>query len=200
MTSGQSLPAAYFVDIYARDTDPWQFASSAYEMEKYRTTLAALPKDRYRYGFEVGCSIGVLTRQLAARCEGLLAVDVSDIALSAARQRCRDLPAVQFEKMAVPDQVPDSSFDLIVVSEVAYYWSMADLNRMMGWLQLHLLPAGHLVFVHWIGETDYPVSGDAVHDRLLADRSFVCLSDKKYEKYRLSVARKAETSLRAKHW
>ena len=70
-----SLPSAYFEAIYQADADPWRFATSDYEREKYAATLAALPLQAYRSGFEVGCSIGVLTSQLARRCDRLLAVD-----------------------------------------------------------------------------------------------------------------------------
>ena len=61
----RSLPTAYFDRKYAFDPDPWGFATSAYEADKYRATLAALPRARYRRALEVGCSIGVLTERLA---------------------------------------------------------------------------------------------------------------------------------------
>ena len=34
-----SLPAGYFEAIYRRIADPWRFASSDYEREKYAATL-----------------------------------------------------------------------------------------------------------------------------------------------------------------
>ena len=33
-----SIPADYFNTLYARDPDPWQFATSPYEAEKYAAT------------------------------------------------------------------------------------------------------------------------------------------------------------------
>ena len=60
---------------------------------------------RFRRVFEIGCSIGVLTRQLAPRCDGLLAVDVADAALRQAEERCEDQPWVEFANMAVPRAV-----------------------------------------------------------------------------------------------
>ncbi|MFC7609312.1 SAM-dependent methyltransferase [Teichococcus aestuarii] len=64
-----SLPAAYFEALYAADPDPWRFRDSAYEAGKYAATLAALERPRYGRVLEVGCSIGVLTKQLAGRCD-----------------------------------------------------------------------------------------------------------------------------------
>ena len=60
-----SLPQSYFDRIYQQNPDPWNFETSPYEAEKYRRTLAALPRKRYMRALEIGCSIGVLTSQLA---------------------------------------------------------------------------------------------------------------------------------------
>ena len=64
-----SHDAEHFRRLYARSADPWAFRTSAYEKEKYRQTIAALGERRFRSGFEPGCSIGVLTRMLAERCD-----------------------------------------------------------------------------------------------------------------------------------
>jgi hypothetical protein len=42
----RTLGPAYFDNVYAADSDPWKFASSAYERDKYAATLAAFPKPR----------------------------------------------------------------------------------------------------------------------------------------------------------
>ena len=61
----ETMTPAYFDQLYAVDDDPWQLATSDYEQAKYARTLAALPRSRYGSALEVGCSIGVLTTQLA---------------------------------------------------------------------------------------------------------------------------------------
>jgi hypothetical protein len=67
--------------------------------------------------------------------------------------------------MQVPEEIPDQSFDLIVVSEVGYYWSMADLRRSRNFIIDRLAPGGHLMLVHFTVEVEnYPISGDAVHE------------------------------------
>ena len=82
-----------------RNLDPWKFATSAYERGKYTLTLNAMPNSRYRSALEVGCSIGVLTRSLASRCDAVVAIDAAQTALVEARRRCADLPGVRFEHM-----------------------------------------------------------------------------------------------------
>ncbi|MFN8540419.1 MAG: SAM-dependent methyltransferase [Thermomicrobiales bacterium] len=154
--------------MYADSADPWRFESSEYERQKYAATLAALPRTRYENALEIGCSIGVLTAQLAPRCDALLAVDVVDLALERARRRCRAWPHVEFRKMHLPAEYPAGSFDLVVLSEVGYYWSERDLalarERIIG----GLAPGGHLLLVHWTQPSpDYPLTGDRVHQKFL---------------------------------
>lgn len=162
---GRSLPPTYFDRMYSESDDPWGFETRPYETEKYRATLAALPRDTYRSAFEIGCSIGVLTEDLAARCGSLLSVDVSERALKRARERCSHLPHVQFENMQVPGEFPEQSFDLILVSEVGYYWSHIDLLGAHLRIVEHLHPGGQVLLVHWTPFVDdYPLTGDEVHD------------------------------------
>ena len=85
LSASGSLAPEYFERLYAQSADPWDFEASPYEAAKYAATLAALPRPRYANAFELGCSIGVLTRALAPRCERLLATDVSEAALAQAR-------------------------------------------------------------------------------------------------------------------
>lgn len=158
--AGTSLPPRYFDDLYARDADPWQFETSAYETAKYDVTLATLPVERFASALEIGCSIGVLTARLAPRCDELLALDVSEQALDQARQRCREMSHVQFEKGRVPQDWRDGRFDLIMLSEVLYYLDRDDLDRLATRVGLSLVSGGAIMMVHWLGETDYPLSGD----------------------------------------
>lgn len=163
-----SLPPRYFEDVYGANDDPWGFATSPYEREKYATSVAALPKERYRSGFEIGCSIGVLSRLLAARCDALLSVDVVESVLEQARERCQDLPQVRFARMVVPEEFPDDTFDLVVLSEVGYYWSREALQDAKARIAGSLEPGGHLLLVHWTPFVhDYPLTGDQVHKAFL---------------------------------
>lgn len=184
-----SLPSAYFAALYQASADPWQFATSDYEREKYAATLAALPSQAYRSGFEVGCSIGVLTSQLARRCGRLLAVDSVAAALSQARTRCMGYPGLRFQLMEVPKQLPDGSFDLLVLSEVVYYWSVVDLKRLAAFAMQAVEPGGDIVLVHWTGETDYPLTGDEAA-QLFIDATASCtriVRQDRTELYRIDV-------------
>jgi cyclopropane fatty-acyl-phospholipid synthase-like methyltransferase len=155
----ETLPPGYFEALYQADPDPWRFATSTYEQEKYAATLAALPDRRFASGLEIGCSIGILTRLLASRCDHLLAIDVSDAALSQARQTCANLP-VTFQNRRIPAEWPSETFDLIVLSEVLYYLTAEDVRRTAELARSALQKSGLVVMVHFLGETDYPLTGE----------------------------------------
>lgn len=185
----RSLDAAYFSAIYARSDDPWEFATSDYEREKYAATLAALPDSTYRRALEIGCSIGVLTARLAQRCDALLATDIDPRALGLARERCANLANVRFERGAFPHDVQPGPFDLVVVSEVAYYWSASDLATARDRI-VEIAPGGIVLLVHFTPEvTEYVRMGDAVHATFLADARFEHVRGTRAARYRLDVLR-----------
>jgi len=184
----ESLPPRYFSRIYDRKADPWGFSSSEYEREKYDITLASLPREQYEAGLEVGCSIGVLTARLAERAASLLGVDVTERALQQARERCAGFPWVRFERLQVPQEMPHGRFDLIVVSEVAYYWERADLEMAADRIAGCQMAGGHLVLVHLTEAVrDYPLTGDEVHDYWTRRPEWVTVHAERHERFRLDV-------------
>jgi SAM-dependent methyltransferase len=190
-----SLPPAYFDDVYRASEDPWSFETSEYERRKYEATLAALPEQRYTSAFEIGCSIGILTRQLADRCDQLLAVDASELPLKKARQWLANQPNVRLELMAIPAAFPNGPFDLILVSEVGYYLSEDDLATARQSMIDTLKTGGDLLLVHWTPFVpDYPLTGDAVHEFFLqaatADGPLEHRLGQRADTYRLDLFRK----------
>lgn len=160
MRRPSTLDAAYFEGLYRADDDPWDFGSSAYERAKYARTLEALGEEPFARALEVGCSIGVLTARLAERCGSLEATDLSPTALKAAEHRCAGLKNVAFTLAPFPIFVPKGPFDLILLSEVLYYFEHRDLERFAGEVRRAAAPGARVLLVHWTGETDYPLSAD----------------------------------------
>lgn len=162
---GSSLEAAYFDALYAKRADPWRLATRWYETRKRSITTASLPLPRYERGLEIGCSIGMLTLDLAPRCDTLLAVDLAAGALDTARLRLREHPHVSFARLDASITFPAGRFDLIVVSEVGYYLSRRDLITLFDSIESHLEPGGTVLLCHWRHPvTDYPLTGDEVHE------------------------------------
>jgi SAM-dependent methyltransferase len=151
--------------LYEESTDPWGLETSEYERRKYALTLAALPRERYRSAYEPGCSIGVLTQLLAARCDALLASDLIARAVEAARTRVAGLAHVRVEQLDTPVQWPEGSFDLIVLSELAYFLppaGVAELGRRVG---ASASAGATIVAVHWRGAIDeWALPAEQAHD------------------------------------
>ncbi len=193
MRKTASLDGDYFDGLYRADPDPWGFTTRPYEAAKYDDTLAALGDERAARGLEVGCSIGVLTRRLAARCDRLVATDVSPLALREARRRCADLPSVEFRQVRRPVESFRGIFDLIVLSEVVYYWDDTDLKRVANAMAAAIAARGRVLLVHWLGETDYPKSADDAVEALRAHLAGVIDIERqdRREAYRLDLWRRA---------
>ena len=158
--TGSSLDAAYFDGIFESDDDPWDLATSGYEAAKFDHTRSVLADRQYLRALEVGCAHGVLTAQLTSLCNTLFAIDISAKALGRAYDRLGDRPGLSLQRMAFPQEAPDGPFDLIVLSEVAYYWGVDDLGRAAAWMLENVTAGGRTILVHYVGETDYPHSGD----------------------------------------
>lgn len=171
-----SLPASYFDQMYAEAEDPWGFGSRWYEQRKYSLTLAALPRERFRRGFEPGCSIGILTEHLADRCDSLFATDVASAAVEATARRVAGRSHVVVEQFGVPREWPAGQFDLIMISEIGYYLSVEDLGVLVWQACQSLAEDGVIVAVHWRHQVeDYPLTGDEVHEAFEADDGLTTL-------------------------
>ena len=153
-----------FEELYRAHPDPWEFATSFYETRRYEITIAALPRPRFRRAFEPACANGELTRRLAERCDLVLALDCSETAVARARARCARAPGVTVRAGELPRDWPDGGFDLIVFSELGYYFDPQELAGLRRAAVGSLDPGGHLIAVHWLGESpDHLLSGDHVH-------------------------------------
>jgi cyclopropane fatty-acyl-phospholipid synthase-like methyltransferase len=164
-----STDRQYFRNMYAANDDPWNFETSSYERRKYALTLDALTRECYQSAFEPGCSIGVLSELLAPRCERLLVTDIIPSALKQATHRLEKYEHVVVERRAIPESWPDDTFDLVVLSEVAYYFSVEILRDILSRVVRTTEPGAHVLGVHWRGKTDYPLTGDGAHEVITAN-------------------------------
>jgi len=159
------LAAGYFDDLYARHDDPWGFESRWYEERKRAVTLASLPTRRYGRALEIGCSTGLLTAALADRCDELLAVDVAAAAVARARDRVPT--GVRVEQRDITSDFPAGPFDIVVLSEVGYYFDSSVLARLLGEIETALTDEGTLLACHWRHPVHgYLQGGDAVHEQV----------------------------------
>lgn len=186
MTPADTTSRAFFEEKYRNASDPWQFATSDYELNRYAAVLRALEMRRFRRAFEPGCSIGILTKSLASFCAHVEATDISDTAVGLARDRCRSVPNVLVSQGALPDALPEGFFDLIVLVEIGYYFPPTVLKRLIYSLTARLEHGGILLAEHWLGDSpDHRLHGDQVHELIRRADGLVHEVSQRHESFRI---------------
>jgi cyclopropane fatty-acyl-phospholipid synthase-like methyltransferase len=113
-----------------------------------------------------------LTELLALRCDQVTAVDVADVAVRTADMRLRDAGfrgQVTLARASLDDAWPPGPFDLLVLSEVAYYLTPDALADVLRRECRRLPPGATVVAAHWRhAVADYPLTGDQAH-AIIAD-------------------------------
>lgn len=160
----------FFEALYRRAKDPWAFASNDYEQRRYDTLIELLGAERAGCAYEPGCSVGVLTEMLAPRCDHLFAQDAAATAVERARDRCARFAHVHVCEGVLPQDLPEQRFDLVVFSELGYYFDRIQLIGLLDKLAGSLVTGGRFLSCHWLGaSSDHRLAGATVH-RLIEDR------------------------------
>jgi cyclopropane fatty-acyl-phospholipid synthase-like methyltransferase len=143
------ISAADFEARYRADPDPWGYLESGYERRKHAATLAACGPGPFACALELGGSIGVFSAMLAPRCERLMTIDLAPTAVWNARTRLASYPQARAILGAIPKDLPERPFDLVVASEILYYLSDDDLDATLALLERTMVDGALPVAVHW---------------------------------------------------
>jgi SAM-dependent methyltransferase len=193
MNERSTVSQSAFEAKYRQSGDPWNFAGSRYERDRYEITLRSLLRTHYRRAFEPACSIGELTAALAGRCDEVQAIDIAPSAVARAQKRCANLPGVTISCADLATGCPEGRFDLIVFSELGYYFTEDQLTRIGRSLGASLEVGGELIAVHWLGSSeDHLLHGNQVHvilDQALM-RSCAWIKGARYPGFRLDTWRR----------
>jgi hypothetical protein len=77
-------------------------------------------------------------------------------------------------------------FDLILMSEIGYYFSEVKLRELVKMMLAHLVPSGTFLAGHWLGRSDdHILSGDRVHEILLENNELVHEWGERHQGFRL---------------
>lgn len=194
--SPDTTSQTFFEQKYRQSKDPWKFAESRYELGRYGAIVCALSKRRYHRAFEPGCSIGVLTARLASLCEHVLATDISPTAVALARERCStllnvDIRCEPLDERSLDQFIRRKEIDLLVLSEIGYYFHPARWRILAKHLAESVVPGGTVVAAHWLGESqDHLQHGDSVHEILRSIASIALEYSERCAEFRLDLWRK----------
>jgi SAM-dependent methyltransferase len=155
----------HFEAQYRADPDPWGYRASAYEQAKYAATLAACGPGPFAHALELGASIGVFSAHLAPRCLRLTTIDYSPTAVRRASAALAGHRQARALLGAIPEDLPEGRYDLVVASETLYYLHAAALAQTLEMLEGRLASGGRLVCVHWRpAGPERPLTANQVHD------------------------------------
>jgi LmbE family N-acetylglucosaminyl deacetylase len=164
----RSAPQSRFEDLYRDAADPWAVSTRWYERRKRAVALAALPRERYSFAVEPACGVGSFTRELAPRCDRLVAFDPVGAAVQRARAAVLGLSGVDIHLGSLPGSLPVCPADLVVFGEILYYLGDRDLSATIEATVSALRPGGDLLAVHWRPwAPEAPRDGEDAHRRLL---------------------------------
>jgi protein-L-isoaspartate O-methyltransferase len=182
----KKVSAEAFEARYSGVTDPWAFETSPYEQHRYTTILRALSRSKYKIAYEPGCSVGSLTAKLALVAERVIATDIAQSAVNQAEARCAKLSNVEVFCADVATYIPPLPPDLIVFSEIGYYFDFLELRRVAASLAARLQRQGEFVAVHWLGRSeDHVQHGDDVHDFLRSVLPLRWIKGDRHENFRI---------------
>ncbi len=169
----------------APGADPWKFATSEYELQRYRVVMDAISDRKYRHAYEPGCSVGVLTQQLASVCDRVYACDLSPTAVDVARKRCGELSGITVNCAALTPNELWSVFDLIVLCEIGYYFTADTWHELVESMVHGMQPGTVLLASHWLGHSaDHVQGAEEVHEAM-KHPLLTCTLNERYERFRL---------------
>ncbi|WP_330473510.1 class I SAM-dependent methyltransferase [Terrabacter sp. C0L_2] len=168
-----TLPAAVarrlrmgvFQALFSLSEDPWRYDGLPYERRKRQMLVASLPPARAGSGIivELGCADGHNLQAIAEAYPSsrVVGLDISPVAVAAARRRTGGQPQVRVEQSdartaaLVLNGVGVDSIDVLIVAEMLYYLGgPARVNAELAGLAPMLRPSGVLVLVHGAGDAE----------------------------------------------
>lgn len=170
-----------FDRLFRTSGDPWNYRTSAFEAKKRDVLLKACGAQTAGRVLEIACANGETSRALLPHSLRLLAVDGSPAALEEARSMTADSPRIQYRYAILPQNTPRGPFDLIVVSEIAYYLSARALTILTKTLAKALASGGRLVALHHVVPFDDATCLPAMAHRQMRRDLSRCLT-RAYEK------------------
>ena len=196
LTERRLIARAYFEYKFLRD-DPFR-PPEAYKREKIDTAYGLAAGLRVARALEIGCGEGHWTHRLAAIADEVIGTDIAWNAIRKARWRHRHEPRIRFRVAdLLGDPLPESPFDLVVCSDVLYYFRSDQLHQVNDRLVQLLRPDGWLLLLHErsLNDDDAGMSLKAfgartVHDALTAHRELRVESDVERPTYRATLLRR----------
>lgn len=197
LTQNRFFVRMYFNWRYA-SPDPYKVSASGYELEKMGRVMATLGFEK-RFGsiLEIGCGEGNMTARLATISGRTLATDISDMAVRRTREMTSSFPNVDTRRLDLLSDEPPGQFDLVVASEVLYYFEKGQLPAVLERITSCVKSGGSVALIHAraLADDDAGVElknfgARTIHEMFINAPCYSVIHDDIQPAYRITVLRK----------
>ena len=190
----------YFEKKYFKK-DPYLLETSDFgkrKLDQVNGIIQELPSENTQKVIEVGCGEGILANMAAEKFRDYLGVDISRTALKRAKERNQSHANLKFEANDFFQMnLEDGHYDLMIFSEVFFYFSLEELAPVPEKIEKALKADGVLLLVHCRANGGDDDSGTMVkafgaktiHDMFIDKDYYVLEQDLWDEEYRITVLR-----------
>lgn len=161
-----AIGIAGFDSKFQDDPDPWGTFAGRDEARKRTAIKHAIGARSHGRVLELAAGNGSNSQMILRRSLRLIACDGAPTAVALTRQQLSGRPRAQVEQCALPEELPDGRFDLVVVAEILYYLSPASLARLASNFGRLLSSNGSIVMAHHhLRFDDAATQPSGVHER-----------------------------------
>jgi len=164
-----------FERLYRNEEDPWSIGNA--ESVRYDAYLEWIrrhaPLAGFRRALDLGCGKGAFTFRLASMAHETTGVELSEIAVSKARQAHPGIRFLQGDIRSLPSlDLRPRAYDLIVASDVIAYLTPREAERFLQAVEKLLAPEGIVFLAAWSPGGRYftPESLERLFARIFAVR------------------------------
>jgi SAM-dependent methyltransferase len=192
--------ASAFDSLYAGSKDPFgaELPQYRYQQRKYNSLLSMLPRRRYQNVLDIGCGLGAFTRKIAPFSEAVLGTDISEVAITQARELSSDHPNVTYSVQAAMESPGEhAAFDLIVLADTLYYTESLTVERIES-ISSHvaskLMPGGLLLLVnhYFFGVDSASRATRAAHDVFRGGPLLDCVAEHRRAFFLATILQRAD--------
>jgi SAM-dependent methyltransferase len=157
-----------FADKFAQSDDPWDTFTNRDEAVKRAAILHALGPGPIGRVLELASGNGSNSRALAPRALRLDATEGTAEGTRLTAAAIRDRARARAIMLPLPGRLPRTRYDAVIVAELLYYLSSADMAQVAKDVAAALRPGGRLVLAHHaIDFYDFAQHASGIHERFL---------------------------------
>lgn len=153
-----------FEQRYRDEPDPWGVFTRADEHAKRAAIIKGVDRGDSSSILELGSGIGGHSSALAAISIHLDCVEATPTGAERTRERLANHKHAHVHQITLPGSLPRPSYTTIVIAELLYYLSVAEMASLADDVAAALAPEGQLVLAHhWSDFRDAKQSGATIH-------------------------------------